>query len=215
MLEIGLTGGIGSGKSTVAAMLVERGATLLDADAIVRGLQLPGMPVFVAMAERWGDRILDDAGGLDRQVVADIVFADPDELAALNGIVHPAVGDEMIRRRRELAATDATVILDIPLLVESGHRGLAGVIVVDVDPDLAVERLVSGRGFTSVDARNRISMQASRAERLDRADLVVDNSGTLDDLAGQVDLAWTWIATLERPEPGAEVRRIGSRVEDG
>ena len=215
MLEIGLTGGIGSGKSTVAAMLVERGATLLDADAIVRGLQLPGMPVFVAMAERWGDRILDDAGGLDRQVVADIVFADPDELAALNGIVHPAVGDEMIRRRRELAATDATVILDIPLLVESGHRGLAGVIVVDVDPDVAVERLVSGRGFTSVDARNRISMQASRAERLDRADLVVDNSGTLDDLAGQVDLAWTWIATLERPEPGAEVRRIGSRVEDG
>jgi len=215
VLEIGLTGGIGSGKSTVAAMLVERGATLLDADAIVRGLQLPGMPVFVAMAERWGDRILDDAGGLDRQVVADIVFADPDELAALNGIVHPAVGDEMIRRRRELAATDATVILDIPLLVESGHRGLAGVIVVDVDPDLAVERLVSGRGFTSVDARNRISMQASRAERLDRADLVVDNSGTLDDLAGQVDLAWTWIATLERPEPGAEVRRIGSRVEDG
>ena len=215
MLEIGLTGGIGSGKSTVAAMLVERGATLLDADAIVRELQLPGMPVFVAMAERWGDRILDDAGGLDRQVVADIVFADPDELAALNGIVHPAVGDEMIRRRRELAATDATVILDIPLLVESGHRGLAGVIVVDVDPDVAVERLVSGRGFTSVDARNRISMQASRAERLDRADLVVDNSGTLDDLAGQVDLAWTWIATLERPEPGAEVRRIGSRVEDG
>ena len=215
MLEIGLTGGIGSGKSTVAAMLVERGATLLDADAMVRGLQLPGMPVFVAMAERWGDRILDDAGGLDRQVVADIVFADPDELAALNGIVHPAVGDEMIRRRRELAATDATVILDIPLLVESGHRGLAGVIVVDVDPDVAVERLVSDRGFTSVDARNRISMQASRAERLDRADLVVDNSGTLDDLAGQVDLAWTWIATLERPEPGAEVRRIGSRVEDG
>ena len=215
MLEIGLTGGIGSGKSTVAAMLVERGATLLDADAIVRGLQLPGMPVLVAMVERWGDRILDDAGGLDRQVVADIVFADPDELAALNGIVHPAVGDEMTRRRRELAATDATVILDIPLLVESGHRGLAGVIVVDVDPDVAVERLVSGRGFTSVDARNRISMQASRTERLDQADVVVDNSGTLDDLAGQVDLAWAWIATLERPEPGAEVRRIGSRVEDG
>ena len=215
VLEIGLTGGIGSGKSTVAAMLVERGATLLDADAIVRELQFPGMPVFVAMAERWGDRILDDAGGLDRQVVADIVFADPDELAALNGIVHPAVGDEMTRRRRELAATDATVILDIPLLVESGHSGLAGVIVVDVDPDVAVERLVSGRGFTAVDARNRISRQASRTERLDRVDLVVDNSGTLDDLVHQVDLAWEWIATLQRPEPGAEVRRIGSRAEDG
>jgi len=123
VLEIGLTGGIGSGKSTVAAMLVERGATLLDADAIVRELQFPGMPVFVAMAERWGDRILDDAGGLDRQVVADIVFADPDELAALNGIVHPAVGDEMTRRRQELAATDATVILDIPLLRGIGPQG--------------------------------------------------------------------------------------------
>ena len=215
MLELGLTGGIGSGKSTVAAMLVERGATLLDADAIVRELQLPGMPVLLAMAERWGDQILDDAGGLDRQAVADIVFADPDELAALNGIVHPAVGDEMTRRRAELAATDATVILDIPLLVESGHRGLAGVIVVDVDPDVAVERLVSGRGFTAVDARNRISRQASRSERLELADLVVDNSGTLQDLADQVDLAWEWIATLERPEPGAEVRRIGSRAGDG
>jgi len=215
VLEIGLTGGIGSGKSTVADLLVERGATLIDADAIVRELQAPGRPVYTAMVERWGPDIVADDDSLDRQAVADRVFGDPDELLALNAIVHPAVGDEMIRRRRELAATDATVILDIPLLVESGHRGLAGVIVVDVDPDLAVERLVSGRGFTSVDARNRISMQASRAERLDRADLVVDNSGTLDDLAGQVDLAWTWIATLERPEPGAEVRRIGSRAEDG
>ena len=102
MLELGLTGGIGSGKSTVAAMLVERGATLLDADAIVRELQLPGMPVLLAMAERWGDQILDDAGGLDRQAVADIVFADPDELAALNGIVHPAVGEgDLPGQRRE------------------------------------------------------------------------------------------------------------------
>jgi dephospho-CoA kinase len=215
VLEIGLTGGIGSGKSTVAAMLVERGAILLDADAIVRDLQLPGMPVFASMVERWGDRILDDAGGLNRQAVADIVFADPDELAALNAIVHPAVGDEMTRRRGELAATDATVILDIPLLVESGHRGLAGVVVVDVDPEVAVERLVSGRGFTAVDARNRISRQASRSERLERADLVVDNSGDLEQLAHQVDLAWAWIDTLDRPEPGAEVRRIGSRAEDG
>ena len=214
MLEIGLTGGIGSGKSTVAAMLVERGATLLDADAIVRELQLPGMPVFTAMTERWGDRILDDSGGLDRQAVADIVFADPDELAALNGIVHPAVGDEMTSRRADLADSDATVILDIPLLVESGHRGLAGVIVVDVDPEVAVERLVSDRGFTTVDARNRISRQASRAERLELADVVVDNSGNLDDLVEQVGLAWAWIETLERPEPGAEVRRIGSRIED-
>lgn len=214
MLEIGLTGGIGSGKSTVAAMLVERGAILLDADAMVRELQMQGMPVLAAMVQRWGDRILDAAGGLDRQAVADIVFADPDELTALNLIVHPAVGDEMTRRREELSGTDATVILDIPLLVESGHKGLAGIVVVDVDPEVAVERLVAGRGFTATDARNRISRQASRSQRLERADLVVDNSGTLDDLVHQVDLAWEWIATLQRPEPGAEVRRIGSRAED-
>jgi dephospho-CoA kinase len=214
VLEIGLTGGIGSGKSTVATMLVERGAILLDADAMVRELQMQGMPVLAAMVQRWGDRILDSAGGLDRQAVADIVFADPDELTALNLIVHPAVGDEMTRRRAELSGTDATVILDIPLLVESGHKGLAGIVVVDVDPEVAVERLVSGRGFTATDARNRISRQASRSQRLERADLVVDNSGTLDDLVHQVDLAWEWIATLQRPEPGAEVRRIGSRAED-
>ena len=215
MLEIGLTGGIGSGKSTVAAMLVDRGASLLDADAIVRDLQTPGTPVFTAMVERWGDRILDDDGGLDRQAVADIVFADADELAALNGIVHPAVGDEMTRRREALADTDATVILDIPLLVESGHQGLAGVIVVDVDPEVAVARLVAGRGFTPDDARSRIARQVSREERLGRADLVVDNGGSLEDLTREVDRAWSWIGALERPQPGSGVPRIGSRAEDG
>ncbi|MAZ81705.1 MAG: dephospho-CoA kinase [Actinobacteria bacterium] len=215
MLEIGLTGGIGSGKSTVAAMLVDRGASLLDADAIVRDLQTPGTPVFTAMVQRWGDRILDDDGWLDRQAVADIVFADADELAALNGIVHPAVGDEMTRRREALADTDATVILDIPLLVESGHQGLAGVIVVDVDPEVAVARLVAGRGFTPDDARSRIARQASREERLGRADLVVDNGGSLEDLTREVDRAWSWIGTLERPQSGSGVPQIGSRAEDG
>jgi dephospho-CoA kinase len=214
MLEIGLTGGIGSGKSTVAAMLGDRGASLLDADAIVRDLQTPGTPVFTAMVERWGDRILDDDGGLDRQAVADIVFADADELAALNGIVHPAVGDEMSRRREALADTDATVILDIPLLVESGHQGLAGVIVVDVDPEVAVTRLVAGRGFTPDDARSRIARQASREERLGRADLVVDNGGSLEDLTREVDRAWSWIGSLERPQSSSGVPRIGSRAED-
>ena len=215
MLEIGLTGGIGSGKSTVAAMLVDRGASLLDADAIVRDLQTPGTPVFTAMVERWGDRILDDDGGLDRQAVADIVFADADELAALNGIVHPAVGDEMTRRREALADTDATVILDIPLLVESGHQGRAGVIVGDVDPEGAVARLVAGRGFTPDDARSRIARQVSREERLGRADLVVDNGGSLEDLTREVDRAWSWIGTLERPQSRSGVPRIGSRAEDG
>ncbi|MEC9425556.1 MAG: dephospho-CoA kinase, partial [Actinomycetota bacterium] len=193
MLEIGLTGGIGSGKSTVAAFLVERGAVLLDADAIVRELQEPGTPVFAAMVDRWGDAIVSVAGTLDRQAVADRVFGDVDELKALNAIVHPAVGDEMTRRREEIAGTDATVILDIPLLVESGHDGLGGIIVVDVDPEVAVERLVAHRGFAAQDARDRIARQASRDNRLARADLVVDNSGSLEDLEVEVDRAWAWI----------------------
>ena len=133
----------------------------------------------------------------------------------MNGIVHPAVGDEMTRRREALADTDATVILDIPLLVESGHQGLAGVIVVDVDPEVAVARLVAGRGFTPDDARSRIARQASREERLGRADLVVDNGGSLEDLTREVDRAWSWIGTLERPQSGSGVPQIGSRAEDG
>jgi dephospho-CoA kinase len=117
VIEIGLTGGIGSGKSTVAELLVARGAVLVDADAIVREVQQPGTPVFLAMVERFGPGIVAADGTLDRPAVAAIVFADPDQLAALNGIVHPAVTDEMTARRERLAATDATVILDIPLLV--------------------------------------------------------------------------------------------------
>ena len=213
MLEIGLTGGIGSGKSTVAALLVKRGAVLLDADAIVRELQEPGTPVFVAMVERWGDEIVAADGGLNRQAVADRAFGDADELEALNAIVHPAVADEMTRRRKALAGTDATVILDIPLLVESGHEGLGGVIVVDVDPDVAVGRLVTHRGFTEDDARGRIARQASREDRLAQADVVIDNSGTMADLFAEVGLAWAWIEGLERPVPGEAVTRIGSRTE--
>ena len=213
MLEIGLTGGIGSGKSTVAALLVERGAELLDADAIVRELQEPGTPVFSAMVGRWGDDIVAADGGLDRQTVADRVFGDADELAALNAIVHPAVADEMTRRREALAGTNVTLILDIPLLVESGHEGLGGIIVVDVDPEVAVQRLVAYRGFTEDDARVRIARQASREDRRAKADMVVDNSGSLDELEAQVDRVQSWIDTLDRPSSDQPVTRIGSRSE--
>ncbi len=213
MLEIGLTGSIGSGKSTVAALLVERGAVLLDADAIVREIQEPGTPVFAAMVERWGDGIVADDGTLDRQAVADRAFGNADELAALNAIVHPAVADEMTRRREALAGTDATVILDIPLLVESGYEGLAGIIVVDVDPELAVERLITHRGFAETDARGRIARQASRTDRLARADVVVDNSGSLEDLIAQVDNVQAWLDGLDRPPLDQPVNRIGSSSE--
>ena len=197
MLVVGLTGGIGSGKSTVSALLAAKGAVVIDADAAVRDQQRPGTPVFEAMVERFGPGIVAPDGSLDRTAVADIVFGDPEALAELNRIVHPAVGAEIARRLAELSDTDAVVVLDVPLLVES-TRGypVAGLIVVDVDPDIAVERLVEQRGMREEDARARISRQASRAERRARADVVIDNRGTFDDLARQVDAVWDWIENL-------------------
>lgn len=190
MLSLGLTGGIGSGKSTVSALLEERGAVVVDADRIVRSLQEPGEPVFEAMVEAFGPSIVADDGTLDRQAVADIVFGDDDALKTLNGIVHPAVGAAIAERLVELAETDEVVILDIPLLVESGRDDMAAVIVVDVDPELAVQRLVEHRGFNEEDARSRMARQVSREERLAKADVILDNSGTLDHLQSQVEALW-------------------------
>lgn len=197
MLVIGLTGGIGSGKSTVSGMLAERGAVVVDADAIVRDVQQPGTPTFRAMVERFGPGIVADDGTLDRASVADLVFDDPEALADLNAIVHPAVGAEILRRMEELAGSDAVVILDVPLLVESSRAyPVAGLLVVDVDPEVAVRRLVEQRGMREEDVRSRMARQASREERLARADRVIDNSGTLADLERQVDEAWRWIESL-------------------
>jgi dephospho-CoA kinase len=203
---IGLTGGIGSGKSTVSALLARRGAVIIDADAITKELQQPGTEVFAAMVERFGPGIVAPDGTLDRQAVADIVFADEQALKDLNAIVHPAVGAETTRRILEQAETDHLVVLDIPLLVESaGKRPVAGILVVDVDPEIAVQRLVAQRGFSEADARARMARQATREERLAKADLVNDNSGTLEDLAAQVEALWPRIEALgEAPEPAPE-----------
>jgi dephospho-CoA kinase len=197
VLVVGLTGGIGSGKSTVSALLAAKGAVVVDADAVVHDLQRPGTAVFEAMVDRFGNGIVAADGSLDRSAVAAIVFNDPDALADLNGIVHPAVGAEIVRRMDELSTTDAVVVLDVPLMVESA-RGypVAGLIVVDVDPEVAVRRLVEHRGMREDDARARIARQASREERRARADVVIDNSRSLDDLAAQVDRAWRWIEGL-------------------
>ena len=209
MIEVGLTGCIGSGKSTVAGALAERGAVLLDADAIVAGLQQPGRPTLEAMVARFGPSILQPDGHLDRKAVASIVFGDREELAALNAIVHPAVRAEMAERRQALAGSDAVVVAEIPLLAEAGperRRGLAGIIVVDVVPDVAVRRLVADRGLTAAEARARLARQASRAERLALADFVIDNNGTRRQLADQVERCWEWIESLARPaesEPSA------------
>lgn len=190
MLLIGLTGGIGSGKSTVSALLAERGAVIVDADAITRELQQAGTPVFRAMVERFGAGIVGADGELDRQAVADIVFNDPEALADLGRIVHPEVGAEIARRMAAEAATDHVVVLDVPLLVESGRDDLAALVVVDVDPEVALRRLVDQRGMREDDARSRMARQASREERLAKADHVLDNSGSLEHLERQVDELW-------------------------
>lgn len=201
MLLVGLTGGIGVGKSTVSEALAERGATIVDADRITREVQAPGGPVLAAMVERFGPGIVDGDGALIRQAVADIVFTDADALKDLNAIVHPAVGARMAQRLQEVAEGDGIVVLDVPLLVESGRDDMAAMIVVDTDPEVAVARLVEHRGFTEEDARARIGRQASRDDRLAKADFVIRNDGPRADLTPQLDACWTWLQTLEPREP--------------
>lgn len=202
MITIGLTGGIGSGKSTVSAGFVQRGAVLIDADAIVREQQVPSSPVFAEMVERFGSDIVASDGTLDRGAVADLVFSDSEALADLNAITHPPVGREIGRRLGELAGTDRLVVLDIPLLGEGLARGrqprypTSGILVVDTPIDVAVERLVAARGFSADDARARIAAQLPRAERLAIADWVIDNSGSIDELEAAVDTAFTWASAL-------------------
>jgi dephospho-CoA kinase len=196
VILVGLTGGIGAGKSSVSALLATHGATIIDADAITRELQEPGRPVLAAMVERFGEEIVQPDGSLDRQAVADLVFNDPNALADLNAIVHPAVGAEIAERLAAAADTNSVVVLDVPLLVESGRSDMVGLIVVDVDPEVAVQRLVEQRAMREDDARARISRQASRADRIAAADVVIDNSGSLDDLRRRVDEVWDWILTL-------------------
>ena len=203
MILLGLTGGIGSGKSTVSAMLADRGAVIIDADAIVRELQAPGQPLLAELAAEFGDSILGADGSLDRAALAAAAFGDKEKVAALNRIVHPAVGREMNRRLEEQRDTDNVVVLDIPLLAENPRKGLCGVIVVDVPVDTAVERLMRHRGFSESDARARVANQASRETRLAIADRVLDNSGDIASLESQVDEVWQWAQSLPPAAPDA------------
>jgi dephospho-CoA kinase len=196
MILVGLTGGIGSGKSTVSSMLAARGAEIVDADVITRDVQAPGSPIVEAIAERFGAEVLDAQHGLRRAELAEIVFADADALADLNAIVHPAVGAEINRRVDELASTDKVVVLDIPLLTENPRGKLQGKIVVDVPVEVQLERLVRYRGFTEADAGARIARQSSREDRLNGADFVVDNSGSVDELDPQIAELWAWLSSL-------------------
>lgn len=190
MFLVGLTGGIGSGKSSVARILANLGAIVIDADAVAREVVEPGQPALTKLVERFGPGVLASDGTLDRAAVAAIVFDDADARADLNAITHPAVGEE-ITRRIAGAPPDAVVIVDVPLLVESGMTRLYEmVLVVEASREVRLDRLEE-RGLTRADAEARMAVQASDDARRAIADVVIDNAGDLDALREHVTEAWT------------------------
>jgi len=200
VLAVGLTGGIGSGKSTVGDLLVERGAVLIDADRIAREVVVPGGPAYQPLVDRFGPGILAADGTIDRGALASLTFPDPEALSALNAITHPAIGAVMAERRAAAEGTDAVVVLDIPLLTPA-HRhllSLDAVVVVDCPVEVAVERLVRQRGFSRRDAEARVAAQASREERCRGADYVIDNAADRARLATEVDRVWEQLDARRR-----------------
>ncbi|MFE9625988.1 dephospho-CoA kinase [Streptomyces sp. NPDC006527] len=198
MLKVGLTGGIGAGKSEVSRLLVECGAVLIDADRIAREVVAPGTPGLAAVVDAFGEDVLAEDGSLDRPKLGSIVFADAEKLAVLNAIVHPLVG----ARSRELetaAPEDAVVVHDVPLLTENGLAPLYDVvIVVDAPPETQLDRLVRLRGMTEEDARARMAAQATREKRREIADVVIDNDVPLADLERRVKDVWDDLARRAR-----------------
>ncbi|MFE7381048.1 dephospho-CoA kinase [Streptomyces zhihengii] len=190
MLTVGLTGGIGAGKSEVSRLFVSYGAVLVDADRIAREVVEPGTPGLAAVVEAFGREVLTPQGALDRPKLGSVVFSDPERLATLNAIVHPLVG----ARSRELEAAagpDDVVVHDVPLLTENGLAELYDVVVVvDASPETQLDRLVRLRGMSESDARARMAAQATREERRAVADLVIDNDGQLGELEPQVRKVW-------------------------
>ncbi|WP_141576965.1 dephospho-CoA kinase [Actinomadura sp. WMMA1423] len=190
MLKVGLTGGIGSGKSEVSKRLREHGALVIDADKIAREVVAPGTPGLAAVVAEFGEDVLLPSGALDREKVGRIVFADSARLAALNAIVHPLVGERM-QELMDAAPADAVVVYDVPLLAENGLAGMYDeVVVVDAPEEVQLDRLVARRGMTEEDARARMANQASREDRRAVATHVIDNSGSLADLKTRVDALW-------------------------
>ena len=197
MLRVGLTGGIGSGKSEVSRRLAARGAVIIDADKAARDVVAPGTPGLKQVVAAFGDGVLRPDGSLDRPKLGQIVFGDEAALGELNAIVHPLVRQHMADaedRALRQRGDGAVIVHDIPLLAEAGRSRLAGfdlVIVVDAPPEAQLERLTGRRGLTREEAAARMAAQATREQRLAIADIVIDNSGSLDGLRAQVDEVWT------------------------
>jgi dephospho-CoA kinase len=195
MLRVGLTGGIGAGKSEVSKRLAALGAVVVDADQAARTVVEPGTPGLARIMEAFGPGVLREDGSLDRAKLAEIVFADEEARGRLNAIVHPLVHEWMVAADAAAGSRgDAVIVHDVPLLAEGGRGGQFDVvIVVDVAPEVQVERL-AGRGMPEEQARARMAAQATREQRLAVADIVIDNSGTLDDLDRQVREVWSDLA---------------------
>jgi dephospho-CoA kinase len=204
MLLVGLTGNIASGKSTVSQMLSERGATIVDADILARRAVEPGTPGYQRIVERWGDAVLAPDGQVDRTALRGIVFSNPEELEHLNAIVHPEV--ERMRDRLVQAALergDRIVVCDIPLLFER-HLGenFDRIILVDAPRPLRLARLVKDRGLGEPEAVDMITAQMPAELKRARADIVIDNDGSLAKLERDVDAAWATLLQAERDTAG-------------
>ncbi|QXQ11696.1 dephospho-CoA kinase [Paeniglutamicibacter sp. Y32M11] len=190
MLNVGLTGGIAAGKSAVAALLVEHGAVLIDADAIARAVVEPGTPGLAAVVAAFGQDILTPAGALDRPALGTLIFADTAARLKLNSIVHPLVRAQAEKLRAD-AVPQAVIVQDIPLLVESGQAGNFDLVIVVAAPlEQRLQRMVHDRGMSLDDAKARIAAQATDEERAAVADIVITNSGTLEELRNLVDSIW-------------------------
>lgn len=192
MLVVGVTGGIGAGKSTLAALLAERGAQIVDADALGHDALRPGRPAWHSVLDQFGDEVLV-AGSMeiDRRVLAGIVFGDKDKLAALNAIVHPVIFAGIADAVETLRGTDDIVLLDAALMVETGFDDVVDVLVVVVaGEDVRTRRLRSERGMTPEDIQQRMGAQMSLDDLTARADLVVSNGGTMEDLVQEADRLW-------------------------
>lgn len=197
MKRLGLTGGIGSGKSTVARMLAERGAVVVDADQIARELVEPGGAALAELVTEFGPRILQADGSLSRAELAALAFSDPRATERLNAIMHPLIRVEAQRRIAEEPEA-AVVVYDMPLLVETGQADLVDlVVVVDVPEAVQLDRSVRLRGLDEADVQRRMAVQVSRTDRLARADVVIDNSGSLPQTHEQVDQLWDRIVASE------------------
>jgi dephospho-CoA kinase len=209
VLLVGLTGGIAAGKSTVSAMLAERGAEIIDADHIARRVVMPGAPAWCKIREHFGPDVLFADGTIDRQALADIVFADKSKLALLNEITHPEIFKQIAERLEDASGRDVVVILDAALLIETGLSDNVDVLVVVHSPREAQLARLAGKGLEAREASARMDAQLPPEQRLARADMVLENSGSVEELGKRVDEVWEeLVRRLEERTGRATTRRL-------